>query len=115
MHYLTVPVEIPQMQVVHTIDLRLVSARTENQTESSRVAISHAVPAELTIKHTRKWGTLASSQDADKPLDFCYEIQASPELWLVGGQRKAHFSARVSDNAPMSLIAANAWCRKMSP
>ena len=114
-HYLTVPAEIPEMQVVHTVHLRLVSARTENQTESSHVAISHAVPAELTIKHTRKWGTLASSRNANKPLDFCYEIQASPELWLVGGQRKAQFSARVSDSTPTSFIVANVCCRKMSP
>lgn len=98
-NYLTVPVEIPQMQVVHTAHLRLVSAITENQAESSLVAISHAVPAELKIKHTRRWGTLAKFQDANEALDFCYEIQASPDLWLVAGQRKAHFSARVSYSA----------------
>lgn len=102
-NYLTVPVEIPQMQVVHTAHLRLVNALAENQAESSLVPISHAVPAELKIKHTRRWGTPAKFQDANEALDFCYEIQASPELWLVAGQRKAHFSARVSHSARADL------------
>lgn len=112
---LTVPVEIPQMQVVHTAQLRLVSALTENQAEPSPVAISHALPAELRIRHTRRWGTLAKSQDANEALDFCYEIQASPDLWLVGGQRKAHFSAMVSYSAQTDLVVAKHQYRKMSP
>ena len=102
-HYLTVSAEIPQLQVVHTAHLRLASARTENQTEPSLVAIGHTLPAELTIKHTRQWGTLTDYQDGNEPLEFCYEIQASPDVWLIGGQRKAHFYARVSGSAPADL------------
>ena len=111
-HYLTVPVEVPQMLVVHTVRLRLVGARTENQAESSPVAVSHVVPAELTVKHTRRWGTLADGEDANRPLDFCYELQASPDSWLIGGQKKAHFSARVSLTPTASLMIANERCRK---
>ena len=102
------------MQVVHTVRLRLVGAQTETQAESSLVAVSHVLPAELTIKHTRRWGTLADSPDADQPLDFFYEIQASPDLWLVGGQRKAHFSARVSFIVLAGLAVTNTRRRKMN-
>ena len=111
-HHLTVPVEIPRMEVVHTVHLRLVSARTENQSEPSLVAVNHALLAEVTIKHTRRWGTLAHSHDANEPLDFCYEIQASPELWLIGGQRRAHFSARVSHSVGAALDVTHDRCRK---
>ena len=96
------------MQVVHTAHLRLLNSHTENQIRSSHVTIGHTLPAELTIKHTRQWGSLADSHNASQPLDFCYEIQASPDVWLIGGQRKAHFSARVSVDVLAKLVLINA-------
>lgn len=50
---------------------------------------------ELSISYTRRWD-LAASEARPRALSFCYEVQANPDIWLVGGQRKGHFSAKVS-------------------
>lgn len=90
------PVDIPQMGVVHTACLRL---HLDDQTispEMDYVAVAQAISAELIIKHTRQWLTQTESQRKNRALEFCYEVQANPDTWLIGGQRKAHFKAKVS-------------------
>ena len=51
---------------------------------------------ELTISHTRIWDGTQTKGAKDEALDFCFEILANPDVWIVGGQRKAHFSSIVS-------------------
>jgi len=97
MQYLTVPVEIPQMQVVHSARLRrLLTSSAPPQLDS--VPMGKGIPMELTISHTRKWGNLNLKETASQALEFCFEIHANPDIWVVGGQRRAHFSAMVSKN-----------------
>ena len=56
--------------------------------------------AELSIKHTRRWGSpealksVANLPDAKAPMDFVYDIEANPDVWLVAGQRRAQFTAK---------------------
>ncbi len=61
------------------------------------LAIGSALPLEVAIRHTRKWwhDDGRSSYDG-KPLDFDYEVHAHPDDWTIGGQKKGHFSAKVS-------------------
>lgn len=53
----------------------------------------------LRISHTRRWASYASLVSAANldeptdPIDFVYTIDAHPDVWLVAGQRRAHFSA----------------------
>ena len=100
LQYLTVPVDIPQMGVVHTACFRLHSSReaiSTDSTEMEYVAIAQPIAAELIIKHTRRWLTQTELRRKNQPLEFCYEVHANPDTWLIGGQRKAHFSAKVCD------------------
>lgn len=64
------------------------------------LALGSALPLEVVIRHTRKWwdGDARSRNDG-KPLDFKYEVHALPDDWTIGGQRKGHFSAKVSYSA----------------
>lgn len=54
---------------------------------------------ELRIKHTRRWCTpgslvaAANISSPNDPIDFVYTLEANPDVWLVGGQRRAHFAA----------------------
>lgn len=99
LQYLTVPVDIPQMEVVHTAYLKLHHGLQKVSPELDYVAVAQPIPAELVIKHTRRWLTEMESQPSNEALDFCYEVQANPDTWLIGGQRKAHFKAQVSSHA----------------
>ena len=99
LQYLTVPVDIPQMDVVHTAHLKLHHGHQKVSPELDYVAVGQPIPAELIIKHTRQWLTETEPQPSDEPLDFCYEVQANPDTWLIGGQRMAHFRAQVSSLA----------------
>ena len=66
----------------------------------------------LRISHTRRWATTASLNavtnlsESDEPLDFVYTIDANPDIWLVAGQRRAHFSAKEHEQLewPIMLI-----------
>lgn len=92
--YLTVPVEIPHLQILHTAHLRPL-------TTSPHIALDQALAAELTISHTRRWGTDTTPAE---PLEFVYEITAPPDTWLIGGQRKAHFSAAENESVKFGLL-----------
>ena len=96
MQYLIVPVEIPQMQIVHTAYLRRRSTASEESPELGPVPIDEGVPMELSISHTRAWDDKNVAGSGDQALDFCLEVQANPDTWVIGGQRKAHFSSAVS-------------------
>ena len=89
---LVVPVDMAEMKVVHKAQLDLLNDPAQT-TISTYHGQGRAMQAELAIEHTRHWGF--DSMD-DKPLDFYFEMQANPDAWLVGGQRSARFSARVS-------------------
>lgn len=70
-------------------------------------AVGQAIPAELVIKHTRGWSNQTGAESKDEQLEFYYEVHTHPDTWLVGGQRKAHFSARVSLNCPTLRLEAS--------
>lgn len=93
LQYLFVPVDIPFIEVVHTVSLQLYPDHLETPAKPQTVAIGRAIPAELNIQHTRKWSN--PSLTTDDVLEFCFEVHASPDTWLIGGLRKAHFSAKV--------------------
>ncbi len=84
------------MQVVHTVKLRRLMRPSFPDTDSSPVPLGQGLPIELSISHTRVWDLAKASQTEKSALKFRYEVQADPEVWLIGGQRKGHFSATVS-------------------
>lgn len=65
---------------------------------------------ELSIKHTRRWGSpetflkasgLSSPDDA---IEFVYSVEANPETWLVAGQRRAHFTAKEDEQQTFPIL-----------
>lgn len=65
---------------------------------------------ELSIKHTRRWCTQSSLLSAanisnpDDAIDFTYTLEASPDTWLVAGQRRAHFTAKEDEEQHFSIM-----------
>lgn len=97
MQLLTVPLDVPHIQILHTVRLHPRYNGAAPCLQQDFLAIGSALPLEVVIRHTRKWwdGDTASKYD-DNPLDFKYEVHAAPTDWTIGGQKKGHFSAKVS-------------------
>lgn len=78
------------------------------------LALGSVFPVELVIRHTRKWWDVdAGSRYEGTPLDFRYEVQALFDDWTIGGQKKGHFSAKVSCSGDAYLVVAHSYGRKM--
>ena len=104
----TIPVEVPRVQAVHTADFFLLDNDDMPLKDNTTVMVGQAIAAKLRIRHTRAWDTdevispvtsektrPVDSADAGAALSFVYEIHVKNDLWLVGGRRRAQFSAKV--------------------
>jgi hypothetical protein len=66
--------------------------------------------ATLRISHTRRWASpsslvsAANLTEVSEPIDFVYTIDANPEVWLVGGQRRAHFTAKEDEELEWAIM-----------
>lgn len=101
------PVDIPQMGIIHTACLNLHYHHLENSPELECAAVGQPINAELVINHTRRWLTQAEQSSKSQALEFCYEMQANSDTWLIGGRRKAHFSAKVNALRSFPLKISN--------
>ena len=96
------------MSILHTVSLALFpqdAFEDEGTTLTSYDSVSaptflvnKPIAAELSIKHTRRWDPqFTNQQDHEEKLQFWYEVDAggNGEDWIVGGQRRWCFAARV--------------------
>ncbi|KAJ6109495.1 hypothetical protein N7486_001730 [Penicillium sp. IBT 16267x] len=98
-----IPVEIPEIQVVHTAELQL-QPGLDVSSGSSHAAVGQMIPAELTLRHTRRWCSPTNQEHAGQPLECSYEIHANPELWLLGGRRRGNFLAREGETTRFTIL-----------
>ncbi|KAK6842979.1 hypothetical protein PG987_003839 [Apiospora arundinis] len=91
-----IPVDIPPVTIVHTADISIQPSDCAQElsqgpnSEVAAVVTNQLVPATLHLKWTRVWDTttpMATMSD----MEFCYEVLAPGDAWLVGGRRKGHF------------------------
>ncbi|KAF2118959.1 TMEM1 family protein-like protein [Lophiotrema nucula] len=113
---IVITVSIPQTHILHTASLTLKPSEHSSLSASTTIAVAgQPVMTELSIKHTRRWGSpdtfikaagLSSPEDA---IEFVYSIEANPEYWLVAGQRRAHFTAKEDEQRtfPILLVPLN--------
>ncbi|KAL5361796.1 trafficking protein particle complex subunit 10 [Aspergillus floccosus] len=104
--HIVIPVDIPEVQVVHTAELCLHNLANH----PPHAAVGQMIAAELRLRHTRRWCSPAQREQGDGPLEFSYEMHANPELWLVGGRRRGNFTAREGETVtfPVMLLAQKA-------
>ncbi|PWY77431.1 hypothetical protein BO70DRAFT_388249 [Aspergillus heteromorphus CBS 117.55] len=98
--HIVIPVDIPEMQVVHTAELRL----TNLTDHPPHAAVGQMVAVELSIRHTRRWCSPEHRENAGGALEFSYEIHANPESWLVGGRRRGNFSADEGETKTFAIM-----------
>ncbi|KAJ5180676.1 hypothetical protein N7492_003886 [Penicillium capsulatum] len=98
-----IPVEIPAIQVVHTAELQLQHADASHS-GSTHAAVGQMIPAEIRLRHTRRWCPPAQQEYADQPLECSYELHANPEFWLLGGRRRGNFLAREGETNRFTVL-----------
>ncbi|OCL12691.1 hypothetical protein AOQ84DRAFT_385930 [Glonium stellatum] len=97
---IVITVAIPQTHIVHTASLNILPKERYAAHSAPVAAVGQMLLAELSIKHTRRWGSLealksvANLSDTKAPMDFVYDVEANPDVWLVAGQRRAQFTAK---------------------
>jgi hypothetical protein len=84
---------------VHTADLYLPNM-TGNHAHAT---VGGMIPAELRLRHTRRWCPY-QRREPDSALEFSYEILANPELWLIGGRRRANFTAKEGETLSFPIM-----------
>ncbi|KEQ98887.1 hypothetical protein AUEXF2481DRAFT_1718 [Aureobasidium subglaciale EXF-2481] len=96
---ITLSVEVPTVDVLHTVTLRLDDSRA-----AEAVIIGRPLAATLTIKHTRRWASVAVASDT--PLSFSYDVDASADgPWLVAGPKRSRFDLKPDDEeTKVSLV-----------
>ncbi|KAJ6145494.1 hypothetical protein N7470_009389 [Penicillium chermesinum] len=99
-----IPVEIPQIQVVHTAELQLHPSEDASVAGTPHAAVGHMIAAELCLRHTRRWCPPASQEHAGEPLECTFEMHANPECWLLGGRRRGTFLARDGETTKFTIL-----------
>jgi hypothetical protein len=94
-----IPVELPQVHVVHTVELELPQHGTGRLESIPTALVGQVLPAELRIQHTRVWDDREAAVKG-RPYEFVYEIHCDMDHWLIGGQKRVAFSAKVGDDRP---------------
>ncbi|KAE8154414.1 trafficking protein particle complex subunit 10 [Aspergillus avenaceus] len=98
--HIIIPVDIPEIQVIHTAELRLLHLPEQPR----HAAVGQMIAAELSLRHTRRWCSPENRENADGALEFSYEIHANPKLWLVGGRRRGNFSASEGETQTFAVM-----------
>ncbi|KAJ5158141.1 TRAPP II complex TRAPPC10 [Penicillium coprophilum] len=99
-----IPVDVPEIQVVHTADLQLQPKPTTDSGPSTHAAVGQMITAELCLRHTRRWCSPSTRENADQPLECSYEIHANPEQWQIGGRRRGNFLARDGESTRFTVL-----------
>ena len=108
---MTITVSIPQTHILHTASLTLTpNPNNPNSNPPTIATLGHPLPATLSITHTRHWSTptslthAANLSSAADPIDFIVTLDAPPDTWLIGGQRRAAFQAREGEERVFGVV-----------
>ncbi|TKA80803.1 hypothetical protein B0A55_01607 [Friedmanniomyces simplex] len=105
---LRIAVEIPTLDMLFTASLKLNLDAPSRVLRVEVLTLGIPIQAELRVKSTDAWSfhlLYAQSKQRtpqSRPL-FVLDVQADPEIWLVGGPRRVHFSAVPDEPATFRL------------
>ena len=84
------------MHVIHTVRLHVGDLSQKSRSEPLLVGLGDAIPMELVLKSSYIWNSREVAEDGQfEEYHFCYEFEANPDTWIIGGQRKAYFTTKV--------------------
>ncbi|KAL7275089.1 hypothetical protein RUND412_001991 [Rhizina undulata] len=107
-----IPVDVPQLQVIHTVELRITSDTNSKFLEAPysppTVTVGQAMPVELIIHHSRAWnntdGKDGEAMLGDEELEFYFDVLNNIDVWLVSGRKRSHFFAKEGQTHKFPLL-----------
>ncbi|KAI4199656.1 MAG: hypothetical protein LQ350_004447 [Teloschistes chrysophthalmus] len=100
---LAVPVEIPHVPIVIEARVEICGCATAPG-DTPVAALDQSLLAEVTIQYSRYWAQEPDQMSSDDLMSITYEFHASSDIWLIGGQRKAKFSAKARERCKFSVV-----------
>jgi hypothetical protein len=105
-------VEIPNVDVAFSVSVTLLEPGLAGEAGLDRVVkLGRPIKAELRISYARAWsaetvfGTQPGGKD-QRGCEFFLDVQAEPDIWVVAGSKKKHFTIpQVTDEASGEVIA----------
>jgi hypothetical protein len=98
---ITISVDVPRVDYVHETSLSILNQGVAASRDPQILVLGVPVQTRLVVASTRNWSDAATlqsdeneEQQQQSEADFLVTIHADPEYWLVGGQRRARFTAR---------------------
>ena len=112
--FLAVPFDVPHVHVLHTVRMHPLRNPAGPFLQRDCLATGSVLRLQVVISHTRNWWDGdARSRYNGKPLEFRYEVQALADDWTIGGQKKGHFSAKVSyQGNPIPIVTTHNYGRR---
>lgn len=107
--HITIAVEIPTAHIISTASLSIHGHLRDYVPSESAWPVGEARTATLVISHTRKWCSpedlqrAAELDTADDPIQFIYELNANPDLWLIGGSRQGTFWQKEGESQKIQI------------
>ncbi|KAK3644260.1 hypothetical protein LTR56_009797 [Elasticomyces elasticus] len=101
-----IPVEVPTIDMVFDVSLKLHPGEASIPPKPLVLTLGKPVDAELNVRCTDSWSTrvlFAQGKHKAPRNRFVLEIQADPEIWLVGGPRRIQFTAQPEKPADFAI------------
>lgn len=100
LHTIKIDVPLPRLQILHTASLSLPSKGFVSQ--------GSVLTANVSVYHTRRWETRSSTvptmSSRGQELDFSLEVDAPPDVWLLGGDRRTSFVSLEAEVKTFELL-----------
>ena len=107
---ITISVDVPRVDYVHEVSLSLLNEERAIAYDPWIVNLGEPIQVRLTTVMTSNWSNAVVFQSTrdGKPnetnAEFTLDIHADPDFWLVGGQRRTHFTARPGIEATFGVL-----------
>ena len=94
-HTMVIPVDVPNVDFVHDASLLIIRDEKSIYPRGTEIyTLGKPLRVRLNIITTNNWRTRAIANDTpEESHAFVYDIQADPDAWLVGGQKRGHLTA----------------------
>ena len=95
---ITISVDVPSVDFVHKVSIGLLGQQKYAEHDLQILALGQSFKAQMKITSTRSWSmkciSVTKDDEGEDDHSFVYDIQADPDSWLIGGQRRTRFSAK---------------------
>lgn len=109
---ITIVVDVPNVDFVHSASLTWTGPTLPAGQTSNILPLGQAINAVLRLRHTDVWSARSvyktpvsrTAEAKDEGKKFVFDMHAEPDTWLIGGQRRAHFTVQPGEERTFHLM-----------